>query len=354
MALKPSYRANDQHEPPVWPRIAGAEHAASCRLHNNLAGLRGFGRPANLPRPTKQRNNRGISMTNRNPTRNTLIGAAALGLLTLVSTTRISAGADSSVPAQAIPYSITAEAGTTGIGGNVGWRFLDNLGVDGGFDYFDYSRNGKIKDNKFDASLRLMSQPLNLDVYPWERSSFHIALGALFNENHISGGASGSLKLDNQPYTGHLALLYKQNLVSPYLGIGGNLYFDHAHHWSLMGALGAAYVGEGSVSLTPSTTPRLNAAQNAGLQRELSKIKKYHKRPRILARSQDRADLLVLTDGNNVSEGRALEHNGGNCRADSVSRAPRHLCLGRLSEESRSNPVSIAGCLGVPPRTGRV
>jgi hypothetical protein len=119
-----------------------------------------------------------------------------------------------------------------------------------------------------------MSQPLNLDVYPWEKLSFHIALGVLFNENHLSGNASGNnLVLDNVNYTGNLALLYKQNTVDPYLGIGGNFYFDKAHHWSLMGSLGVAYVGRGSVSLTASGAGALTTAQQAGLQSELSKIR---------------------------------------------------------------------------------
>src|SRR5208283_5919131 len=97
---------------------------------------------------------------------------------------------------------------------------------------------------------RLMSQPLNLELYPWKRSSFHLSLGALFNEERLSGTASGAVNLDGTLYAGSLALRYKPQTVDPYLGIGGNLYFTKAHHLSLMGALGVAYAGNGSVSLT--------------------------------------------------------------------------------------------------------
>ena len=34
------------------------------------------------------------------------------------------------------PFSLTAEAGTLGLGGSLSWRFSDHLGVRGGFNYF--------------------------------------------------------------------------------------------------------------------------------------------------------------------------------------------------------------------------
>jgi len=77
-------------------------------------------------------------MTNMKLTKNHLIGAAALGLLALVPNTQYAADASAATPAEINPYSIGVEAGTTGIGGNLGWRFSDYLGVETGFDYFNY------------------------------------------------------------------------------------------------------------------------------------------------------------------------------------------------------------------------
>jgi hypothetical protein len=214
-------------------------------------------------------------MINCNPTKNSFIGATALGLLTLVSTSQYAAGADTFTSAQATPFSITAEAGTLGMGGTLGWRFVDNLGVETGFDYFGTDHYGKIKDNNYSTTVRFMSQPLNVDVYPWDKSSFHIAIGALFNENRLSGNASGNLLLNNAKYNGNLSLVCKQDLVDPYLGVGGNFYFDDAHHWSLMGAIGCAYVGGGSTDLTASG--KLNKAQQAGLITERNKLKSVNR-----------------------------------------------------------------------------
>ena len=62
--------------------------------------------------------------------------------------------------------------------------------------------------------------------------------------------------------------------MDPYLGFGGNLYFDKAHHVSLMGELGVAYAGNGSVSLTGSSNPASPTFQT-DLQTERSKVQSY-------------------------------------------------------------------------------
>lgn len=205
---------------------------------------------------------------------NTLAGLMAIGLLALTPTAQYAADGDN--PAQTIPFSLGVEGGTTGLGGNASWRFMDHFGVETGFDYFDYTYNGTIKDNRYKADFRLMSEPLNLEIFPWSRSSFHLSLGMLFNENQLSGTDVGSVTLNHIKYTGNLNLNYKPDVVDPYVGIGGNLYFDHAHHWSLMGALGVAFAGDGDVSLTGTQNhPALNAQFNNGLAIEKAKVRSY-------------------------------------------------------------------------------
>jgi hypothetical protein len=219
-----------------------------------------------------------------NPTRSKLIGALAFSLLALVPNSQYAAGTNTQYAlgtnapsyAQTIPYSVGVEAGTTGLGGNVGWRFANHFGVESGFDYFSYTYNGTIKDDYYHVTLRLMSEPLNLELFPWKSKSFHLSLGMLFNENRLSGGANGSLTLNNDKYTGNLNLLYKPDTVDPYVGFGGNFYFDKGHHVSLMGALGVAFAGNGSVSLTGTSTTPGPTFQN-DLQSEKSKVQSYAK-----------------------------------------------------------------------------
>ena len=103
------------------------------------------------------------------------------------------------------PFTIGAEAGTPGFGGSASWHFADHFGARAGFDYFSYSSSGdkfigeqiEIVDSSpqqnvigaatIDNKLRLMSEPLGLDIYPWKKSSFRITVGIMLNQNEQTG-----------------------------------------------------------------------------------------------------------------------------------------------------------------------
>ncbi len=169
------------------------------------------------------------------------------------------------------PLTLEAEIGTTGYGGTGVLRFSDHFGVGGGLDYFYYSRTGNIKDAEYSATIRLMSEPATLYVYPWAAHSFHFRLGAAFNQNRVTGtNPNGSFTLNGTTYPGTLNLDIQQQAVDPYLSMGGNLYFDHAHHWSLGAELGAMYTGKPRVGLTSS-----NPAANADVANERQQLVNY-------------------------------------------------------------------------------
>ena len=168
-------------------------------------------------------------------------------------------------------WTVGLDAGSTGAGVFGSWRFYDYLGVRAGFDYFQWTENNlSIADFRYSATARLMSEPLTLDIYPWKAHSFHISAGILFNENQLTGTSSGFGPITIGGYPIHfedmgvLNLKAQQQLVNPYLSIGGNFfYFDHAHHWALGGELGVAYTGDTTVSLTSSRhTAVIDAAVN--------------------------------------------------------------------------------------------
>jgi hypothetical protein len=170
------------------------------------------------------------------------------------------------------PWTVGAEAGTTGLGGFVSWRFYDYLGVRAGFDYLQWTAdNVTIQNLKYNAKVRLMSEPLTLDIYPWKKHSFHVSVGMLFNQNELTGDSNGNQQLDQEGNLGGIVSLHlkiQQQPVNPYLSIGGNfLYFDKAHHWALGGELGVAYTGSATVSLTgpnigPLFAPVVNNEQD--------------------------------------------------------------------------------------------
>jgi hypothetical protein len=165
------------------------------------------------------------------------------------------------------PLTLGLEGGTTGLGGFLSWRFSDHLGARAGLDYFEYSQSDfGIKSLDYDAKVRLMSEPLTLDIYPWKKHSFHISLGVQFNQNRLTGTAEDDGTLIPPAKLGKLSLELEQQLVNPYLGIGGNfLYFDRAHHWALGGELGVAYTGEpkGSLNRAGPPAPLFDAAGRA-------------------------------------------------------------------------------------------
>jgi hypothetical protein len=171
------------------------------------------------------------------------------------------------------PWSIGLEAGTPGIyGGNASWRFADHVGVGVAIDYGEVTWNNlNIAGINYDAKLRLMSQPLVLELYPWKKHSIHVDLGVMFNENQLTGSASetGTAIIDGHPLpitAGLLSLQAHQQLLNPYLSLGGNFfYFDHAHHWAAGGELGVAYTGQPVVHLSRAgaSSPAIDAALEA-------------------------------------------------------------------------------------------
>lgn len=167
------------------------------------------------------------------------------------------------------PFTVDAEIGTTGFGGGANWRFLDNIGIGGACDYFPYNYSGTIEGIDFDSRLRLLSEPVTLNWYPWRNHSFHLSVGALFNENEITGSKTGTVNLDGTTYTGTVSMKIQQQVVDPYVSLGGSLYFDRGHHFALNGEIGVFYTGEPRVSLS---TP---GAPDSDVQGEQNNIKHY-------------------------------------------------------------------------------
>ena len=178
-----------------------------------------------------------------------------------------SAMSNASPPVLYNPFTIGVEAGTIGAGVEANWRFSDHFGVGTAFDYFSYSYRRKIEDGQYDVHLRLMSEPLTLNWYPWKNHSFRVGAGLVFNENHLTGTAT-SITLNGSTYSqGSLSI--KQQVLDPYLAIGGNLYFDRRRHVSLGGKLGVFYTGDPRVSLSVPGAPA------SDVQTAQDKIKSY-------------------------------------------------------------------------------
>lgn len=166
------------------------------------------------------------------------------------------------------PFTVGAQVGTTGYGGGADWRFMNHLGVGAAFDTFIYNYHGTIESGTYELHLRLQTEPLTLNVYPWKRSSFHVSVGVLFNQNRLSGSSSDTITINGNTY-GEPIISIKQNAENPYLTVGGNLYFDHGHHVSLGGELGFIYTGRPNVFFTAT------GISQADQETEQAKIQHY-------------------------------------------------------------------------------
>ena len=171
------------------------------------------------------------------------------------------------------PWTVGLEAGTGGfLGGSLSWRFSDHMGVGLGIDWTELSLDHVgIAGINYNARLRLMSEPITFNWYPWKKHSFYVGLGLLLNQNELTGTAvnNGIITIDGQPFpgplVGSLQMNVKHQLVNPYLRIGGNFfYFDRAHRWAFNGELGVAYMGESDISLNRSgpSIPAIDQAMN--------------------------------------------------------------------------------------------
>jgi hypothetical protein len=202
----------------------------------------------------------------------TLLAAVLVGALAFTTASapaaESSALVESSAPPPYWPGTVGAGVGTDGIFCVAGsWRFSDHLGMRLGVNGAGASfGNVGIAGINYNATMRFLSEPLTLDVYPWQKSSFHVSLGMMFNQNQLTGTATASGNNGVLPGgVGLLNMKVEQQLVNPYLSIGGNLfYFDHAHHWALVGEMGVAYTGNAEVSLGHSgpANPAITAAEN--------------------------------------------------------------------------------------------
>ena len=153
-----------------------------------------------------------------------------------------------------------------------------------GADFFSYSVSSvAIEDLTYNVRAQLLTEPLTLDFYPWKAHSFHISAGVMFNQNMLLGDSTFNGSFVNlggflfpAAALGTIHMEINQQLVNPYLSVGGNfLYFDHAHHWALGGELGVAYTGDPSVNLSRFASTTLAIAR--GLINEQGKVHDYAK-----------------------------------------------------------------------------
>jgi hypothetical protein len=210
-----------------------------------------------------------------------LLGVALTCVATNLSTQTVKAADEMGAPDYR-PFTLGLEASSTGPGVAADWRFAEHFGARAGVNGFFGASidigNRDIEGINYDAKLKLMSEPLAVDFYPWKASTFRVTVGILFNQNEIKGSTDAVpgqtfVQIGDSPGTydigslGNLDMKAEQNLVAPYVSIGMIFYLDKQKHWSVGGELGVAYTGSPDVTLSTGS-----GAENsdAGLQQDLN------------------------------------------------------------------------------------
>jgi hypothetical protein len=182
-------------------------------------------------------------------------------------------------------------AGTTGVGGDVGFSLMPTLSARIGYSGLSYSRDVDVTDVNYEGKLRLSNLNLLLDFSPLP-GPFRVTGGFILNDNKVDitgRPTNGTYTLNGNTYSaatiGSLTGEVKSgNRAAPYLGIGYgnvaglgvNFYFD----------LGVMFQGTPSASLSatcgtavPATlcaqVQRDAAAEQTNLQNEISGFKYY-------------------------------------------------------------------------------
>jgi hypothetical protein len=196
-----------------------------------------------------------------------LLGVASTCLATQLTAETTNVVVESAVPDYR-PFTLSVEASSTGPGVSVDWRFSDHFGARAGVNGF-FGASLDVGDHDiegitYDTKLKLMSEPLAVDIYPWKKSTFRITVGIMLNQNEVEGEVPQDPVFGNNFITiggnsydsasiGDVNMKLEQPAVAPYISVGMSFYLDKHKHWSLGGELGVAYTGTPDVTMSTST-----------------------------------------------------------------------------------------------------
>jgi hypothetical protein len=176
-------------------------------------------------------------------------------------------------------------AGTTGVGGDVGWNLAPTLDARVGYSALSFGHTLNSTDVRYDAKLKLSNLSALIDFHPFP-GAFRFTGGVIANDNKYNlAGTGTSYRINGRTYSasevGLSGTIKSGRSLAPYLGIGYgnvaragvNFYFD----------LGIMFMGSPKASLVASCGGSANCAQlrndlnaeQARLQDDLSRFKYY-------------------------------------------------------------------------------
>ncbi|MBE9046393.1 hypothetical protein IQ255_18615 [Pleurocapsales cyanobacterium LEGE 10410] len=167
-------------------------------------------------------------------------------------------------------WAIVANASTLGLGGSIVAKIQPQLNGRVGINAFGFGLEYEETRGSYDADVNLFNVVAAFDYYPFDKSGFHLSLGAGYADNNVVGVASGSSLFDVEVAELNITadelldvnadLTTSQDFV-PYIGIGwGNPVNGNLGFWANLGVM---FTGSPQVELSPNykVNPNLLTAE---------------------------------------------------------------------------------------------
>jgi hypothetical protein len=151
-------------------------------------------------------------------------------------------------------FGVAARASTLGLGAEVSYRPSDRVGVRGGFNYFQLTRESEVQGINYRVTPHLENGTVILDFFPLG-GSFHLSGGLLFNHNEgrLVARLTEDIQIGSTTYTpsqvGSLTGIVDFKNTAPYAGIG----FSGRGRVSFLFDLGVGFTGTPRASLNGTT-----------------------------------------------------------------------------------------------------
>ena len=194
-------------------------------------------------------------------------------LLAMLAAAALSLSSPAPAAAQ---FGIAGRVSTLGIGGEVSWRGNKTIGLRGGVNYFELTKDATVENIAYRLKPHLENYTAIVDLYPLG-GSFHLSGGMLYNKNRgvMNARLTSNITIGDSTYTpsqvGSLTGTVDFRHTSGYLGLG----FAGRSRVSFLFDLGVGFTGTPRVGLVGTTnlTGQAKAAFDANVAKELQQIR---------------------------------------------------------------------------------
>ncbi len=171
-------------------------------------------------------------------------------------------------------FSVGARISTLGVGGELGYRANEWLGVRGFANYFTFSTDQQFEDLDFDVDLDLLTGGGAVDLYPF-RSGFRVTAGLYYNANKadllVTPAPGTTITVGGETFTGEDIGRVDGRIdfrdIAPYAGIGYDGRLFNSVYINLDG--GVMFQGSPRVAVSSrDVDPRIREQFDEALERE--------------------------------------------------------------------------------------